>query len=451
MSDELFKKALDFTLKWEGGFVNHPNDYGGATNKGITQEKYDIYRHDKNLEQQSVGKLNDEEMKEIYLKYYWEKAKCDRMKEPLSLVHFDTAVNFGVEGATEFLQEALNVKVDRDWGTQTEKAFTTQNHYDLAETICYGRLSYRDLRVMEDSTQGVFHKGWINRDIDLLNETKKYENNPSTDIREVALRIAELEKPPEGYNTNMEVKGENRGPQVDRYLATTGYYTGEGDAWCSAFVYYCIKMACYKLGIKEIPYEREGIYAVSCPKIDEWARKNNIFYHNTPERGDAFLLVDSISAYHIGFVTNVNGDDVYTIEGNTNDDGSANGIGIFKNTRPNNSNIKFVKWWQLAGKETPSTPHPSYELFVGEEKISNIPEIQGKAYAPVRLLGEKLGYKVDWKQTEQAAFYNNYRVTSGDTLKIDNVLYAPVRSIVNSVDELEIKVSGQKVIITKKM
>ena len=30
------KKLAPFILKWEGGFVNDPDDLGGATNMGVT-------------------------------------------------------------------------------------------------------------------------------------------------------------------------------------------------------------------------------------------------------------------------------------------------------------------------------------------------------------------------------------------------------------------------------
>lgn len=36
MSDEVWKRAADHVLKVEGGYVDDPNDAGGATNWGIS-------------------------------------------------------------------------------------------------------------------------------------------------------------------------------------------------------------------------------------------------------------------------------------------------------------------------------------------------------------------------------------------------------------------------------
>ena len=33
---QIAQKLVPFILSWEGGFVNDPDDVGGATNKGIT-------------------------------------------------------------------------------------------------------------------------------------------------------------------------------------------------------------------------------------------------------------------------------------------------------------------------------------------------------------------------------------------------------------------------------
>ena len=39
-----FVQALPVVLRFEGGYADHPNDPGGATNKGITQAVFDAYR-----------------------------------------------------------------------------------------------------------------------------------------------------------------------------------------------------------------------------------------------------------------------------------------------------------------------------------------------------------------------------------------------------------------------
>jgi peptidoglycan hydrolase-like protein with peptidoglycan-binding domain len=159
--------ALKFTLQWEGGYVNHPDDLGGPTNKGITQTTYDSYRSRNNLPYQSVKFITDVEVYEIYSKRYWQPSRAELMETPLAVVHFDTAVMFGVLGAIQFLQEALGVTPDRIFGTETEMALQSSNNLDTALEMIAGRISYHKQMVEDNPEQEVFLEGWLNRAYDL--------------------------------------------------------------------------------------------------------------------------------------------------------------------------------------------------------------------------------------------------------------------------------------------
>jgi len=168
MNDTKFQTALRFTLRWEGGYVNHPADPGGETNKGITKAVYDAWRRSKGLPLQSVRFISDEEVRQIYYQNYWIPAKCPIMILPLAVTMFDTAVNFGVRGGIMFLQEAINAPpIDGIWGPITEGRFQTNNTKDTAFRIIEGRINYRYQRVRQNPSQRVFLQGWLNRDNDL--------------------------------------------------------------------------------------------------------------------------------------------------------------------------------------------------------------------------------------------------------------------------------------------
>ena len=44
MASDNFERCLAITLKWEGGYSNHPDDPGGPTMRGIIQREYDAWR-----------------------------------------------------------------------------------------------------------------------------------------------------------------------------------------------------------------------------------------------------------------------------------------------------------------------------------------------------------------------------------------------------------------------
>ena len=164
---DCFNEALRFALRWEGGYVNHPNDPGGETNKGVTASTYAAYRRRKGLASRSVQYLTDAEVNEIYREMYWRPAQCDGKARSLAIVHFDTAVNFGVGGSTLFLQEVLGVPADGVYGAVTRTALARANPTQTAQRYCQARIDYRYRRVQQNPSQRVFLAGWLNRDNDL--------------------------------------------------------------------------------------------------------------------------------------------------------------------------------------------------------------------------------------------------------------------------------------------
>jgi lysozyme family protein len=163
MSDAALELALKFVLRWEGGFVDHPNDPGGRTNKGVTQKVYDAWRGRQGLVRQDVKLIVDAEVRAIYAADYWVPPRCDLLASPLDLVQFDTGVNMGVGRAVRLLQGAVGCNVDGDFGPATERAVAGCDVGTTVIDYCNRREAlYRSL-AQKNPKLTVFLKGWMNR------------------------------------------------------------------------------------------------------------------------------------------------------------------------------------------------------------------------------------------------------------------------------------------------
>lgn len=158
-----FEQSLPFVLRWEGGYVNHPADPGGATNKGVTQKVYDGWRLRNGLPAQDVRDLSEPELQRIYEEGYWRPPRCDALPRMLDLVHFDTAVNMGPGRAVRFLQRAVGTGVDGDFGAGTLKAVEAADLGDALIAYCDTRQRYYESLVEAKPALAVFRKGWMNR------------------------------------------------------------------------------------------------------------------------------------------------------------------------------------------------------------------------------------------------------------------------------------------------
>jgi Glycosyl hydrolase 108 len=140
-----FTRALQFTSKWEGGYVNDPQDPGGVTKYGISKRSYPKL---------DIENLTREQANEIYYKDYWLTSGCDSLPGPLCLVAFDSAVNHGVS-----------------WSLAYQKA--SKGNWNMMMQL---RLGYYYDLVKRKPVLSKFLRGWQNRWLDLKRHAAEWES-----------------------------------------------------------------------------------------------------------------------------------------------------------------------------------------------------------------------------------------------------------------------------------
>lgn len=158
-----FDDALRFTLQYEGGYSNDPDDPGGATNKGITQRTYDAHRAATGLARAHVKTITQGEVEEIYRRDYWGKAHCDSLPGRLAVAVFDTAVNCGVSRAAKWLQKAVCAKADGVIGPKTIEAAAGTDEHQAIKDFLDLRLNHYDDIIAANHKLAKFERGWTNR------------------------------------------------------------------------------------------------------------------------------------------------------------------------------------------------------------------------------------------------------------------------------------------------
>jgi lysozyme family protein len=169
LSQDYFQESLTFTLKWEGGFVNDPDDPGGRTNLGITQGTLNEYRRRFGEGPADVKQLTSGQATRIYERLFWQPAGCPVMPRRLAIAHFDWAVNHGVGGAVKDLQRCFgNINADGGFGLQTEQQLKEYLSSYGENALLKAYLAER--RRFYEQGNPKFRQGWLNR----LNALEKY-------------------------------------------------------------------------------------------------------------------------------------------------------------------------------------------------------------------------------------------------------------------------------------
>lgn len=163
-----FDVAFTNIIKTEGGYVDHPNDKGDATKFGITIHTLSDYRGHP-VTNEDVKSLTQEEAKKIYKDLYWDRLKLSEVDNmSLCLALFDQAVNRGTRKVTEQIQKILGLKVDGVFGPVTLQAVNAMEPKKLLLNFIFETQKTYVAIAVNDPSQLVFLKGWINRTHKLL-------------------------------------------------------------------------------------------------------------------------------------------------------------------------------------------------------------------------------------------------------------------------------------------
>lgn len=156
--DTNFPKALEWVLVSEGGNDDDPDDPGGRTSRGITQNEYNAYCRMAGLEKGDVWKAPQKVVDDIYHRSYW-LPYGSIMPAGIDYCFFDMNVNAGQHEAILCLQRALGVSADGHIGLITSEALSKADPAKLIDDYAKQRIAvYKQFR-----GYWKYAKGWLSR------------------------------------------------------------------------------------------------------------------------------------------------------------------------------------------------------------------------------------------------------------------------------------------------
>lgn len=162
-----FMRCHDIMRINEGGYSDHPDDPGGATNMGVTQRTYDAWRGRNGKSRRDVREITEVEVQTIYYEGYWRAGFCHEMPSDASaLVLFDACVNHGLRPAMKFIQRGAGLpasSVDGVFGPQTKAAIAGTKPNLLVQRSLDARWTFFERIMANNPSLESFRNGWRNR------------------------------------------------------------------------------------------------------------------------------------------------------------------------------------------------------------------------------------------------------------------------------------------------
>jgi lysozyme family protein len=166
----IFSSCIQYVLDNEGGYTNDPNDSGGPTNFGITQEDLAEW-YKRPVSAAEVQSMSVKTAEQIYFFNYWNPLNLGQIpSNNICTCILDTGVNQGTGTAARFAQKASNacgitpiLNVDGMLGDFSMANINACNVNDFIDAYVTSVLARYQEIVTQHPTQQVFMNGWTNR------------------------------------------------------------------------------------------------------------------------------------------------------------------------------------------------------------------------------------------------------------------------------------------------
>lgn len=156
------KLIIPFIRKWEGGYVNDPDDKGGCTMMGVTLKTYQKkYGKDKTCE--DLRHITNEEWLDIFKKDYWKCWKADEIQnQSIAQLCVDMGWMSGTKTAIKKVQECLGCKVDGIVGPKTLAALNASPSTGVFRRLWSMRYVWLT-QIAKTGNNQKYLRGWLNR------------------------------------------------------------------------------------------------------------------------------------------------------------------------------------------------------------------------------------------------------------------------------------------------